>query len=94
VQVNKDGSEKVEEIEAKNDTDALNKYFVRLEKVIIANLDKKESAIEAMYVISPAGDTLNKNEELLQSVMKNVPVMATPAPAAPETEVEQPAKKG
>ena len=81
VQVNKDGSEKVEDLKAKNDTEALNLYFDRMEKILIANAGKDNSPIEAMYVVSPEGDTLNKNEQLLQAVIKDLPVMAAPAPA-------------
>lgn len=74
VKVTKGGDE-AKEFEAKNDTDALNQYFKMMEKVIIANLDKEDSGIEAMYVISPDGDTLNTDNELLQAVMKEVPAM-------------------
>ena len=50
--------------------------------VKIANDGKEEvENIEAMYVISPDGDTLNTNEQLLEAVAKTLPVMAAPAPA-------------
>ena len=91
VQVNKDGSEKVEDLKAKNDTDALNLYFERMEKIIIANVGKEDSPIQSMYVISPEGDTLNTNAELLQAVMKDVPVLVDdPAPAAEEAPAAEP----
>ena len=78
------GSEEVnEDISAVNDTDALKQYFDRMEKVIIENLDKPEPKIESMYVISPDGDTLNTNEELLQAVAKTLPIMNKPAPVTP-----------
>lgn len=74
--------EQVETFEAKNDTDALKQYFKRMEKIIIENLDKQDSGIEAMYVISPEGDTLNTNMELLDAVTKDLPTMTAPAPEA------------
>ena len=74
--------EQVETFEAKNDTDALKQYFKRMEKIIIENLDKQDSGIEAMYVISPEGDTLNTNMELLDAVTKDLPTMTVPAPEA------------
>lgn len=83
----KDGQEKVEEFQAPNDIEALKAYFDRLEKVIVENIGK-EPSYEAMYVISPEGDTLNTDKELLQSIMKDIPVMqdiaAPPAQPAPK----------
>lgn len=77
VKITADGKEEVEKIEAKNDTDALNLYLERIEKIIIANLDKgDEQPFKAMYVISPDGDTLNTNKELLRTVSSSLPVMA------------------
>lgn len=67
----KDGSEKVEDIKAKNDTDALNQYLDRMSQVIVESLEKKEPAFESMYVISPDGDTLNTDKELLEAVSNN-----------------------
>ena len=75
--------EQAEDFEAVNDTDALNKYFARMEKIIIANIGKENAPIDAMYVISPEGDTLNKNEELLQAVMKDVPMLKDPSEKTP-----------
>ena len=75
VKITADGKEEVENIEAKNDTDALNLYLGRVEKIIIANLEKGEQPFKAMYVISPDGDTLNTNEELLKAVSASFPVM-------------------
>lgn len=74
VTLGKDGKEKVEEFSAKNNTEALKLYFDRMEKVIMANLGK-EPDYEAMYVISPDGDTLNTDEELLQKVSQDLPVL-------------------
>ena len=97
VKVTADGKEEVEKFEAKSDTDALNLYFERMEKVIVANIEKQEEPFKAMFVISPDGDTLNTNKELLEAVMKNVPTLVqpvandapealeAPAPAAEET---------
>ena len=79
VKVANDGKEEVEKIEAKNDTDALKLYFDRMEKIILANIGKQEEPFKAMYVISPDGDTLNTNAELLEAVAKTLPTMA-PAP--------------
>ena len=85
VQVNPDGTEKVENIDAKNDTDALQKYMSRMEKIIIAAVVKgEEPDIDAMYVISPSGDTLNTNKELLEAVSMDLPKVKDPAPETPE----------
>ena len=67
----KDGTEKVEKIAAKNDTDALNMYLDRMSAVIVASIEKKEPPFEAMFVISPEGDTLNTNKELLEYVSRS-----------------------
>jgi hypothetical protein len=84
VKVGNDDKESVEEIVAKNDTDALNQYFALMEKIIIDNIGKEEEPYKVMYVISPEGDTLNTNEELLQAVTKDVPrVKAIPLGKAP-----------
>ena len=95
VKIVDDGKEEVEDIEAKNDTDALKQYFDRMEKIIVANIGKQEEPFKAMYVISPDGDTLNTNEQLLEAVAKTLPVMAAPAPqpaaepaAAPTVETQ------
>ena len=76
VKIVDDGKEEVEDIEAKNDTDALKQYFDRMEKIIVANIGKQEEPFKAMYVISPDGDTLNTNKELLRTVSSSLPVMA------------------
>ena len=77
VKVLPDGKEEVEKIEAKNDTDALNQYFDRMEKIIVENIGKESEPFKAMYVISPSGDTLNTNKEMLEAVMKNLPTLVT-----------------
>ena len=68
--VTNDGQELVEEIKAKNDTDALKLYLDRMEKILVENMDKPDQQqYKVMYVISPDGDTLNTNEQLLQSIV-------------------------
>ena len=91
VKVMPDGKEQVEDISAKNDTDALKQYLSEMEKTIMANIDKADSEqYKAMYVISPKGDTLNTNNELLEAVVKNdttvitmTPMAATPVKTTP-----------
>ena len=77
VKVTTDGKEEVESIEAKNDTDALNQYFNLLEKTIIANIEKAQAPYKEMFVVSPEGDTLNTNKELLEAVSASLPKMVT-----------------
>ena len=91
VKIVNDDKEEVENIEAKNDTDALKQYFDRMEKIIVANIGKQEEPFKAMYVISPDGDTLNTNEQLLEAVAKTLPMMSAPAPepaGSPAVEAE------
>ena len=84
VKVGADDKESVEEITAKNDTDALNQYFALMERIIIENIGKEEEPYKVMYIISPEGDTLNTNQELLQAVTKDVPrVKAIPVGKVP-----------
>ena len=68
VMVRQDGSELVEDLKAKNDTDALALYIERMEKTVVANIDKEVPPYKEMFVVSPEGDTLNTNEELLKVV--------------------------
>ena len=91
VKVTPDGKEEVEQFEAKNDTDALKMYFDRMEKIIVANIGKDEAPYQAMWVISPDGDTLNTNTELLEAVAKTLPVMTEPAAAPAAESAAQPA---
>ncbi|MBR5726800.1 MAG: hypothetical protein IKX56_08725 [Muribaculaceae bacterium] len=88
VKVSNDGKEEVEKIEAKNDTDALKQYFDRLEKIIVANIDKPQEPFKAMYIISPDGDTLNTNAGLLEAVAQTLPSMEQPATSEPAVAVE------
>ena len=81
----KDGTEQVEKIEAKNDTDALNLYLDRMSAAIMENLGQKEEPYEAMFVVSPEGDTLNTNEELLKVVMDRVEASQPKKPQVGDT---------
>ena len=76
VKIQADGKELVETIDAKNDTDAVVKYIDRMEKIILEGMDNKGPKFEAMYVISPKGDTLNNNEELMKAALKPLPLPA------------------
>ena len=82
--------EVVENIDAKNDTDALKQYFDRMEKIIIENIGKQDTSIDAMYVISPDGDTLNTDPEMLNVFAKDLPTMAAPVPAEEQPAEAQP----
>ncbi len=77
VKVTNDGKEEVENIEAKNDTDALNLYFDRMEKIIVENIGKETQPFKSMFVISPEGDTLNTNKELIEAISKNLPTVVS-----------------
>jgi hypothetical protein len=81
VKVLNDGKEEVEQLDAKDDTAALNIYMKRMEEILVESIEKQEeSPYKSMFIISPDGDTLNTNEELLNEEMKTSnPV---PAPAA------------
>ena len=101
VKVMADGKEVEEKIVATNDTDALKQYLNEMEKIIVINIDKPDAKpFEAMYVISPKGDTLNKDNEMIEKVMKSMANVATvvsrPVPvdgaASQEQPQEEPAK--
>ena len=77
VKVTTDGKEEVENIDAKNDTDALNLYFDRMEKIIVENIGKETQPFKSMFVISPEGDTLNTNKELIEAISKNLPTVVS-----------------
>ena len=49
VKVTNDGKEEVENIEAKNDTDALNLYFDRMEKIIVENIGKETQPFKSSW---------------------------------------------
>ncbi len=103
VQEKADGSQIEEKIEALNDTDAVKQYLERLTAIIIEKMtsgaDSVESDIKGMYIISPKGDTLNTNDELMnaigEEIMKSqegpaqtmrIPVKAQAAPASAEAQ--------
>lgn len=86
VKVTTDGKEEVEDVDARDDTVALNMYLKRMEEILVNSIGKdKESPFKAMFIISPDGDTLNTNEELLKKVVK-----ATPMPRDPMSIEAQP----
>ena len=97
VKVMSDGKEQVEKITAQNDTDALRQYMKAMEKEIIANMENPgaKPPIKAMFVISPDGDTLNTDNELINAAMKGEEDVVTIVPAtaeAPEQQATEPAK--
>ena len=71
VQNMSDGKQVVDTFDAENDTVALNMYLDRMSNIIIQNMNKNDSTaakIESMYVLSPEGDTLNTNPELMDAI--------------------------
>lgn len=102
VKVMNDGKEEMQEITAKNDTDALKQYLSAMEKVILENMEKPDAErnnYKAMYIISPDGDTLNTNNELLEAAMKGqegstiIQPGTAPKPAAPSGPKMTPLKR-
>ena len=95
IKVTTDGKEEVENIEAGDDTAALKLYIDRMEKIIVANIGNQAEPYRAMYIVSPDGDTLNTDNELLEAVAQSLPSMAAPAtapaaaPAAPAVRLEK-----
>ena len=81
-----DGTEQVEEFKAKNDTDALNIYIDRMAAVVVENFDNPQAQYEKMFVISPDGDTLNTNKELLDHVSQRFQNPQAPAATTGETD--------
>jgi hypothetical protein len=69
-----DGKQIEEQIEAKNDTDALSKFIDRMTKIILEEATAGDDKVktESMYVISSTGDTLNTNEELMGVIEKQI----------------------
>ncbi len=82
VQVREDGTEQVEEMKAKDDTVAVTLFLDRVEKSVMANIDKETQPYKAMYLVSSKGDTLNNDDNLLKAVMEKQS-HAPQAPAAP-----------
>ena len=95
VKVMNDGQEQVENISATNDTDALKQYLNAMEKIILENIGKpaEEQPFKAMFVISPDGDTLNTNNELLEAAMKGETGVTTVHPGAAPAGAAQPGVK-
>jgi len=89
VKVLNDGKEEVEQLDAKDDTAALNIYMKRMEEILVQSIEKQEeSPYKSMFIISPDGDTLNTNKELLKAVVetqiqKNAPANVEALPAEP-----------
>ena len=81
VKVMNDNKEVVEQIDATNDTAAVKLFIDRMTKIVI---DNKEPDVKAMYIISPDGDTLNTNEELMEAALQPLSLPAEPVatPAA------------
>lgn len=82
-----DGKQIEEQIEAKNDTDALSQFIDRMTKIILEEATAGDDKVktESMYVISSTGDTLNTNEELMgvieKQIMTNQPTGQVTIPA-------------
>ncbi len=84
-----DGSQVTDKIEAKNDTDAVRKFIDLMTKDVVADSEKDSTTIKSMYIISPKGDTLNTNDQLIMNAVepssnskmiqaKKVPIAASP----------------
>ena len=67
VKVMPDGKEVVETIEAENDTVAA-KLF--LDKMVKMFSQPQDTPAQAIYMISPEGDTLNTNKALMEAVVQ------------------------
>ena len=67
-----DGTEQVETIEAQNDTAALSLYIDRMSQVIVDNMNDNGKPFEAMFIISPEGDTLNTNKDMLEIISERI----------------------
>ena len=75
VQNMSNGQQIVEQFDADNDTVALNKYLDHMANIIVANMNQNDSTaakIESMFVISPEGDTLNTNPELMHAIEQKI----------------------
>ena len=59
VKVMNDGKEQVEELDAKNDTDALKQYIIRMEKILTTSIAKgEEPDFKVMFIVSPEGEVV------------------------------------
>ena len=75
VQNYEDGKQIVERIDAKNDTDALKLFIDRMSAILLASMadsTTEKAPIKDMFIISPKGDTLNTNAELMQVIEKQL----------------------
>lgn len=72
VYVSKDGSKNVEKIEALNDTDAVKQFSKKVSSLVFKNLDKDEPPYEDVYVLSPDGEKLNKNKDLMKAAVGDI----------------------
>lgn len=76
VYVSEDGSKKVEKIEAANDTDAVKQYKKIAASIIFGSLGKDEEIpYKDVYVLSPSGEKLNHNKELMKASAGDVEKM-------------------
>ena len=48
-----------------------------MEKIIVENIGKETQPFKSMFVISPEGDTLNTNKELIEAISKNLPTVVS-----------------
>ena len=89
-----DGKEVVETIEAENDTAAAKVFLERMVKMFS---QPQDTPAQAVFIISPEGDTLNTNKELMETVFQQTAkpddsqVIPKKIPLKPLDE-EQPAK--
>ena len=94
VKVMPDGKEVVETIEAENDTAAAKVFLERMVKMFS---QPQDNPAQAVFIISPEGDTLNTNKELMETVFQQTAkpedsqVIPKKIPLKPLDE-EQPAK--
>ena len=94
VKVMPDGKEVVETIEAENDTAAAKVFLERMVKMFS---QPQNNPAQAVFIISPEGDTLNTNKELMETVFQQTAkpedsqVIPKKIPLKPLDE-EQPAK--
>ena len=94
VKVMPDGKEVVETIEAENDTAAAKVFLERMVKMFS---QPQDNPAQAVFIISPEGDTLNTNKELMEAVFQQTAkpedsqVIPKKIPLKPLDE-EQPAK--
>lgn len=67
VYIKADGTEDVEKIVAENDTDAVKQFTDKVTAIAMKSIDEKEPPFKKVVVLSPVGDTLNKNDELIKA---------------------------